>query len=170
MKAASKLNYLNQENTMERPNWDEYFLNIADLVATRSTCIKKKSGAILVRDRRILTTGYSGAPKGLAHCLDVGCLRDRFGIANGEKLEFCRGIHATQNAIIQGAIFGVSTKDSVLYTQTLPCIICVKLLINAGVKKIVIRECPESKPKDVYELTLSLLHEAEVEIVVLKGA
>ncbi len=124
----------------KRPDWDTYFMRMASLVASRSTCLRRHVGAILVRDRRILASGYNGAPQKLDHCLDVGCLRAELGIPSGQRHELCRGIHAEQNAIIQAALFGVSTQDSVLYCTTKPCIICTKMLINAGVKRFVVGE------------------------------
>jgi len=118
-----------------RPSWDEYFMRIAHVVASRSTCLRRKVGAILVKDKRILATGYNGAPKGLPHC--ETCLREELGVPSGQRHELCRGVHAEQNAIIQAAVFGVSTKGAVLYTTTFPCIICAKMLINAEVDEIV---------------------------------
>src|SRR5512135_1336683 len=122
---------------MPRPGWDEYFMEITRLVARRSTCLRRQVGAVLVKDKNILATGYNGAPSGIAHCLDVGCLRERMGIPSGERHELCRGLHAEQNAIIQAAFHGVSIRDAVLYCTNLPCIICAKMLINAGVRRIV---------------------------------
>ncbi|MCD6097737.1 cytidine/deoxycytidylate deaminase family protein [bacterium] len=124
----------------KRPSWDEYFMHLAYLVSTRSTCLRRKVGAILVRDRRIISTGYNGAPTGIKHCLEVGCLRDQLGIPSGERQEICRGLHAEQNAIIQAARFGVSTVGATLYCTTQPCITCSKMLINAGIVRIVVVE------------------------------
>ena len=123
-----------------RPSWDEYFMRLAYFVSTRSTCLRRKVGAVLVRDRRIISTGYNGAPTGIKHCLEVGCLRERLGIPSGEKQEICRGLHAEQNAIIQAARFGVSTVGATLYCTTQPCITCSKMLINAGIVRIVVVE------------------------------
>ena len=121
----------------ERPSYDEYFMEMAHIVAKRSTCMRRKVGAILVKDKHILSTGYNGAPKGLKHCSEVGCLRKELGIPSGERHEICRGLHAEQNAIIQAAVFGISIKNSVLYCTNTPCVVCAKMLINAGVKEIV---------------------------------
>ena len=121
----------------ERPSYDEYFMEMAHLVAKRSTCLRRNVGAILVKDKHILSTGYNGAPKGLEHCSEVGCLRKELGILSGERHEICRGLHAEQNAIIQAAVFGISIKNSVLYCTNTPCVVCAKMLINAGVKEIV---------------------------------
>jgi len=121
----------------ERPSYDEYFMEMAHLVAKRSTCLRRKVGAILVKDKHILSTGYNGAPKGLKHCSEVGCLRKELGIPSGERHEICRGLHAEQNAIIQAAVFGISIKNSVLYCTNTPCVVCAKMLINADVREIV---------------------------------
>lgn len=116
---------------------DEYFMSMAHLVKKRSTCLRRQVGAVVVKDKRILTTGYNGAPKGLKHCEEKGCIREELNTPSGERHELCRGVHAEQNAIIQGALFGVSIKDATLYTTTHPCVVCVKMLINAGIKEIV---------------------------------
>jgi len=147
---------------MTRPTWDRYFMEIALLVSTRSTCMRRKVGAVLVKDKRILATGYNGSPSGLAHCEEVGCLRQSLGIPSGERHEICRGLHAEQNAIIQAALHGVSIRGSKLYTTTFPCIICSKMLINAGIKEIIYREgYPD-------ELSASLLEEAGMRLIKLE--
>ena len=127
------------ENNLQakRPSWDEYFMQIAKLVAQRSTCLRRKVGAILVREKRGLCTGYNGAPQGLTHCRELGCLREKWSIPSGQRQEMCRGLHAEQNAIIQGALHGVSIKNSLLYCTHQPCITCSKMIINAGIKKII---------------------------------
>ena len=125
---------------MIRPTWDEYFMEITSLVAKRSTCRRRQVGAILVKDKRILATGYNGAPPGISHCLDVGCLREQEQIPSGERHELCRGLHAEQNTIIQAAYHGVSIKGSSLYCTNLPCSICMKMLISAGIGKIIYEE------------------------------
>lgn len=123
-----------------RPSWDEYFLELADLVASRSTCLRRHVGAVLVsKEQRIIATGYNGAPRNLEHCLDVGCLREEMGIPSGQRYELCRGVHAEQNAIINAAYYGVSTRDTVLYCTNQPCIICARILINAGITRVVHR-------------------------------
>ncbi len=123
-----------------RPDWDTYFLDIVELVSRRSTCRRRSVGAGLVRDRRILSTGYNGAPSGLTHCLDIGCLREQLHVPSGERHELCRGLHAEQNVIIQAALHGVITKGSTLYCTNHPCVICSKMIINAGIVRIVIRD------------------------------
>ena len=119
-----------------RPSWETYFMNIAKLVAKRSTCLRRAVGAIIVKDKRILTTGYNGAPTGIKHCIETGCLREKLNVASGERHELCRGIHAEQNAIIQAAFHGVSIRDGELFCTNQPCSICAKMIINAGIKKI----------------------------------
>jgi len=123
-----------------RPEWDRYFLDIAELVATRSTCLRRRVGAVLVRERRILATGYNGAPSGLRHCLEIGCLREQQGVPSGERHELCRGLHAEQNAIIQAALHGVSVKGAHLYCTNHPCVICAKMIINAGIRAVIIAD------------------------------
>lgn len=125
---------------MKRPDWDEYFLAIALLVSERSTCLRRKVGALIVKDKQILATGYNGAPTGVAHCEEVGCIRQQQKIPSGEKHELCRGLHAEQNAIIQAAYHGVSIRGSVLYVTCHPCSVCAKMIINAGIKKVTISE------------------------------
>jgi dCMP deaminase len=140
----------------KRPDWDSYFLEIADLVATRSTCRRRQVGAVLVRDKRILTTGYNGAPANLKHCLDIGCLREERGIPSGERQELCRGLHAEQNAIIQAALYGVPITGATLYVTCQPCITCAKMLINCKAIRIVIAgDYPD-------EFARSILAEAEI--------
>ena len=119
-----------------RPSWEAYFMDITSLVARRSTCLRRSVGAIIVKDKRILSTGYNGAPTGIKHCLETGCLREKLNIASGEKHELCRGIHAEQNAIIQAAYHGVTIKGASLFCTNLPCSICAKMIINAGIRSI----------------------------------
>jgi dCMP deaminase len=121
-----------------RPGWDDYFLDIVGLVAKRATCLRRCVGAALVRDRRILATGYNGAPSGLRHCLEIGCFREKHNIPSGERHELCRGLHAEQNAIIQAALHGVSVNGAILYCTNHPCTICAKMIINAGIVRIVV--------------------------------
>lgn len=119
-----------------RPSWSEYFMEIALLVAKRSTCLRRAVGAVLVRDKRILTTGYNGAPTGITHCADTGCLRANLAVPSGERHELCRGIHAEQNAIIQAACHGISVRSAVLYCTHQPCSICAKMLVNVGLQTV----------------------------------
>ncbi|MDH4321843.1 MAG: dCMP deaminase family protein [Desulfobulbaceae bacterium] len=124
----------------DRPSWDAYFMSITELVAQRATCLRRRVGAILVRDKHIISTGYNGAPRNVSHCLEVGCLREQQKIPSGERHELCRGLHAEQNAIIQAALHGVSVDGATLYCTNSPCSICSKMLINAGIRKIYYRE------------------------------
>jgi dCMP deaminase len=124
----------------KRPSWDKYFLDMSKLVAKRSTCLRRSVGAVLVKDKRILATGYNGAPAGLKHCIDIGCMRQRLKIPSGERHELCRALHAEQNALIQASLYGISVAGSTLYSTNQPCVICAKMLINAGIKEIVIAE------------------------------
>lgn len=125
---------------MKRPSWEEYFMDIARLVAKRSTCLRRHVGAVLVKEKNILATGYNGVPSGITHCSESGCLRERLQIPSGERHELCRGLHAEQNAIIQAAKHGVNIDGSTLYCTTAPCVICAKMLINAGIYRIVYME------------------------------
>lgn len=143
---------------LERPSIDEYFMEMAKLISKRSTCLRRKVGALLVKDKRVLATGYNGAPKGLPHCSEVGCMREKLGIPAGEKQELCRGLHAEQNCIIQAAVFGVSTKGATLYTTHFPCSICAKMIINAEISEIVYEEDYED------ELAKKLLKEANIKL------
>ena len=120
----------------DRPSWETYFMDIAQLVAKRSTCLRRSVGAVVVKDKRILSTGYNGAPMDVAHCRVTGCIREQMKIPSGERHELCRGIHAEQNAIIQAAYHGVSIKEAALYCTNLPCSICAKMIINAGIRTI----------------------------------
>ncbi len=120
-----------------RPSWDYYFMEIVKLVATRSTCLRRQVGAAFVKNKNILATGYNGAPSGVPHCSEVGCLREQLQIPSGERHEICRGLHAEQNGIIQAAKHGINLSGSTVYTTDSPCIICAKMLINVGVVRIV---------------------------------
>lgn len=147
----------------KRPSWDEYFLEIAKLVSTRSTCLRRKVGAVLVKDKKILATGYNGAPKKITHCDKTGCLRDKLNVPPGERHELCRGLHAEQNALLQAANYGTRVDGSILYCTNQPCIICAKMLINAGVKEIIITSgYPDKRAKD-------MLKEAGIGIKIVKG-
>lgn len=141
-----------------RPSIDEYFMEMAHLASKRSTCIRHNVGCVVVKDKRILATGYNGAPKGLKHCEEAGCVRARLSVPHGERHELCRGLHAEQNAIIQAAIFGVSVKDSNLYSTHYPCSICAKMLINADIKEIVY----DRDYKD--ELAKQILSESNIKV------
>ncbi len=143
----------------QRPDLDTYFMDIAKVVAKRSTCLRQNVGAVIVKDKRILSTGYNGAPTGLPHCLDIGCLREELNIASGERHELCRAVHAEQNAIIQAAVHGVSIAGGTLYTTHQPCIMCAKMIINAKIKKVVYGK------RYADERGLEFLREANIEVV-----
>ncbi len=120
-----------------RPDIDEYFLKIASVVAERSTCRRHHVGAVAVRNKHILATGYNGAPSGAKDCLELGCLRDELNIPSGERQEICRGIHAEQNVIIQATLHGVSLEGGTIYATHTPCVLCAKMLVNARIKRYV---------------------------------
>jgi dCMP deaminase len=142
--------------TLARPDWPQYFMDITRLVARRSTCIRRQVGAIVVKDKRILATGYNGVPTGLAHCKDVGCIREQNNIPSGQRHELCRGLHAEQNTIIQAAYHGISINGATLFCTTLPCSICLKMLINSGIREIIYEQgYPD-------ELAESLLKETDL--------
>lgn len=151
-------NNLNFSNNL-RPTWDEYFLDIIELIKKRSTCLRRQVGAIIVKDKRILATGYNGAPTGCRHCLDIGCLRDELGIPSGERHELCRAVHAEQNAIAQAAQHGISVAGATLYVTHQPCVMCAKIVINAGIERIIYSgDYPDA-------LSLELLNEAGIELI-----
>lgn len=150
----------NAENI--RPTWDEYFLGIADLVSKRSTCLRRRVGAVLVKDKRILATGYNGAPSRIAHCSDAGCIREKLKIPSGERHELCRGLHGEQNAFLQAALHGTSLRGATLYCTTQPCIICAKMVINAGINEIVIKGTYPDK------MARQILKDAKVKVRIVK--
>ncbi len=146
----------------DRPSWDEYFMQMAQLTAQRSTCLRRKVGAVIVKEKHIIATGYNGAPRGLKHCVELGgCLREKLKIPSGQRHELCRALHAEQNAIIQAATLGQSIEDGTIYITHQPCAICAKMIINAGLKRIVVKE---GYPDD---LSVEILDEAGLKIVML---
>ena len=147
-----------------RPSWETYFMDITCLVAKRSTCTRRAVGAVIVKDRRLLATGYNGAPSQVRHCAEVGCMREQMKVPSGERHELCRGIHAEQNAIIQAAYHGVSIKDATLFCTNQPCSICAKMIINAGISRIVY----QSGYAD--PLAIEMLDEADVELIHLESS
>jgi dCMP deaminase len=149
----------NASEQCDRPSWEEYFMDIVELVARRSTCLRRSVGAVLVKDKRILATGYNGAPSGLKHCAEVGCLREKMNVSSGERHELCRGLHAEQNAIIQSALHGVSLKGATLYCTNHPCVICAKMIINAGIKSVFYAEGYRDR------MAVEMLKESGVEVV-----
>jgi len=147
----------------ERPSFIRYFMDITELVAKRSTCLRRSVGAVLVKDKRLLSTGYNGAPSGIRHCAETGCLREQLSVPSGERHELCRGIHAEQNAIIQAAYYGVSIKDSILFCTHLPCSICTKMLINSGIKTIYYASGYADS------LAMEMTKEAGIEVIKVEG-
>jgi dCMP deaminase len=142
-----------------RPSWEEYFMEIARVVSTRSSCLRRQVGAVVVKNRQILATGYNGVPRGLRHCDQVGCLRDQLGIPSGERHELCRGLHAEQNAIIQAAYHGIAINGSEIYSTLQPCVNCAKTLVNAGV--LAVHFCgayPDALSMEIFEEAGTLLH------------
>ncbi len=144
---------------MERPDWNEYFMEMAELAAKRATCLRRKVGAVLVKNKKVLATGYNGAPMDIEHCETTGCLREEMKVPSGERHEICRGVHAEQNLVAQAAIHGVKTEDSTVYCTHQPCIICTKILINAGVKKIYFKNSYSD------EFAENLLEQSNVEFI-----
>jgi dCMP deaminase len=148
---------------MKRPDWDEYFMEITNVIGKRSTCLKRKVGAIIVKDKHILSTGYNGAPRGIKSCDEIGsCYRQENNIPSGQRHELCRGLHAEQNSIIQAAFHGVKVDGATLYCNFLPCVICTKMIINAGISRIVF---------DGYypdDLAIQILKESNIELSLFK--
>ena len=146
----------------KRITWDEYFMEMAVLTAKRSTCLRRKVGAVIVKDKHIIATGYNGAPRGIKHCDERGgCMRQKMGVPSGERHELCMALHAEQNAIIQAATLGQSIEGATIYVTNQPCAICAKMIINAGIKRIVVKE---GYPDD---LAISILEEAGLRTVKL---
>jgi dCMP deaminase len=142
----------------ERPDWHSYFMKMAYLVSERSTCLRRKVGAVLIKNNQIISTGYNGAPKRVPHCSQTGCLRTKYNVPSGQRHELCRGVHAEQNAIIQAAVNGASIKDADLYCTNQPCSICAKMLINAEIKTIIVADIYED------ELARNLLEQASINV------
>ncbi len=146
-----------------RPSYDEYFMKIAKIVATRSTCTRRQVGAVIVKDNHLLSTGYNGPPKGQKHCDETGCIREELNIPRGERHELCRGLHAEQNAIIQAAVFGIPIRGGVIYTTHFPCSVCAKMLVNAELIEIVYEErYPD-------ELSIEILKESNINVRQFRG-
>lgn len=145
---------------MARPTWDEYFMEMAELAAKRSTCLRRNVGAVIVKDRHAIATGYNGAPSGVNHCDEIGgCLRQQLNVPSGQRHEICRALHAEQNAIVQAAKMGNSIDGATIYVTHQPCVICAKMIINSGIKRIIIKE---SYPDEMSE---KILEEAGIKCV-----
>ena len=142
-----------------RSSWDEYFMSIAEMVKSRSTCLRREVGALIVKDNHIITTGYNGPPSGIKHCEELGgCYREKLGIPSGERHELCRALHAEQNAIIQAAKLGVTTDGATMYVTLQPCVICAKMIINAGIKKLIFKGSYPDK------ISMEMLEESDIEL------
>lgn len=142
-----------------RPSWDEYFMEIVELIKSRSTCLRRQVGALITKDKRILATGYNGAPISCKHCAEVGCLREQYKIPSGQRHELCRAIHAEQNAIVQAAYSGISVRGATIYVTDQPCVLCAKMIINAGIDKVVFKgDYPD-------DLAMEMLMEASVRVI-----
>lgn len=157
-KKQGKLRSVRKGCADSRPGWDTYFLGIAKLVAQRSTCLRRKVGSLVVKERRILATGYNGTPSGIRHCSQIGCLREKLHVPSGERHELCRGLHAEQNVLLQASLHGVSLAGSTIYVTNQPCLICAKMIINAGIKEVVM---VDSYPDP---MALSFLKEAKIKV------
>lgn len=153
---------MSEENfSARRPGWDSYFMHIAGVVARRSTCLRRQIGAVLVLEKRILATGYNGAPSGLEHCEAAGCLRLQQNIPSGQRHELCRGLHAEENALLQAARYGIRIEGATLYTTHVPCVMCTKMIINCGITRIVASEpYPDMLARD-------MLEEAGIELLLI---
>jgi dCMP deaminase len=143
---------------IKRPSWDEYFIKAAFLVSERSTCLRRHVGAVLIKEKQILATGYNGAPMGIEHCDKIGCLRAKLNVPSGQRHEICRGLHAEQNVLLQAAKHGVSVRGSSIYITNAPCSICAKMIINAGITEVIIAD---SYPDEMAE---KFLKEAKVKL------
>lgn len=167
MKVGHRLSFcvspLSLRSCVLRPSWDQYFIEMTNVVKKRSTCLRRQVGCLIVKDNHILASGYNGVPSGITHCETTGCLREQLKVPSGERHELCRGLHAEQNAIIQAAYHGVSIGGSTLYANTKPCSICTKMLINAGVVRIVY----EQHYKD--DMADAMLQETKIIIEHFKG-
>ena len=145
----------------DRPSWHEYFMNMALLVAKRSTCLRRYVGAALIKNNQIIATGYNGTPKGLPHCSTTGCMRQILNVPSGEKHELCRGVHAEQNTIIQAALNGTSIENTVLYSTHFPCVICTKMILNAEIRTVYVLEDYNDK------LSKEILSESGTEVILI---
>ena len=142
----------------ERPSWDEYFMKLANDVSTRTTCLRRAVGCVIVKDNRILATGYNGVPSGLRHCAETGCLREKLGVASGQRHEICRGLHAEQNAIIQAAKYGIDIRGSKIYVKSQPCVVCAKMILDAGILEIIYQN------QDDFDLSRELIGESGIKM------
>jgi len=143
---------------MQRPDNDAYFMRMAELVASRSTCLRRQVGAVVVKEKRVLTTGYNGAPKGLKHCGEVGCVREQNHVESGTRHDLFRGALAVHNDVIQAAYFGVIIKEATIYTTNYPCVLCAKIIVNAGIREVIYKD------EYIDELSRDILNESKVSV------
>jgi len=133
-----------------RPSWDEYFIELVEHIASRSTCLRHKDGAVIVKNKHVVSVGYNGSPEGLVHCSEIGCIREQKHIPSGERHELCRGAHAEANAITYAARYGISVESATMYCTRFPCSFCAKMIVNAGIKRVVSAEdYPDELAKDI---------------------
>jgi dCMP deaminase len=158
-KVDSALAAVSDSFRLSRPSWDDYFMGIAKVVASRSNCVKRKVAAVIVKDKRIISTGYNGTPRGTRNCSDGGCKRCNSFTESGKNLEECVCSHGEENAIVQASYHGISIKDSTIYTTFSPCLLCTKMIINAGIKEVVY-----NVDYPVAETPMKLLKEAGVKV------
>jgi len=150
---------VSEEFKISRPGWDDYFMSIAKVVASRSNCVKRKVAAVIVKDKRIISTGYNGTPRGIRNCSEGGCPRcNKFG-ESGKNLEECYCSHGEENAIVQASYHGISIKDSTIYTTFSPCLLCTKMILNSGIKEVVY-----NVDYPMGEIPLKLLKEAGIKV------
>lgn len=147
----------------ERPSWKKYFMDMSEMASSRSSCLRRQVGAVIVKENRVLATGYNGMVAGITHCEDIGCLREKMKIPSGERQELCRAIHAEQNAIVQAAKFGIALDGATIYVNTQPCITCSKLIANVGIKKVIYKRPYPDK------MALDILQEAGVVVEIYEG-
>jgi len=142
----------------QRPSWDEYFMSITKEIAKRSTCVRRQVGAVLVKDKRILSTGYNGSVRNTPNCIDVGCIREKLNVPSGTRHELCRGLHAEQNALLFAANAGVTTEGATLYCMNQPCVLCAKMLVQAGITRVVyLEDYPDNFAREIF-------HEGKVKL------
>ncbi len=146
-----------------RISWDDYFFEFAELASTRTNCLRRKVGAVLVKDKMVISTGYNGPPRGIPHCLKAGCIRKEENIPSGQRHDLCRGLHAEQNAIIQAAKNGVNVSGAHLYCSTKPCSICTKMIINSGITKVFYKQDYDDKFAD------KIAKQSDVEFIKVKS-
>ena len=154
---------MSEKKQFDRPDWDEYFMRIAEVAASRGNCVRRKVAAVIVKDNRIISTGYNGTPRGIKNCFEGGCHRCGSDAPSGTNLDQCICSHGEENAIVQAAYHGIAVKDATLYTTYSPCLLCAKMIINSGIREVVYK-----KRYTIDEVAGSLLKEAGVKLRALK--